>query len=314
MSTKRALLLVNMGGPASNADVAPYMRAIFADPYILPVPDFLRGFISNMIVRKRTESVIDKYNLIGGPSPLLKWTEKQTNLIRADLNEMYTRVTHCYRYTQPLIGEMMAELKRDGIDEVTLLPLFPHETRAMTGSIEVEAKRHAEELDMPLRVVPVWGLQQPIIDLQATYLAKAMEEAGEGACVLFVAHGIPMRDVNRGDTYPHQVRENAERLAATLHEGTDWRLAYQSRVGPVKWTGPYLEDEVNNLAESHDPVVIMPLSFVADCLETMYDLDLVAGPDLLERGVRKVVRVSAYNDDPRFAKTLMQVVGELMDE
>ncbi|HEX04662.1 MAG TPA: hypothetical protein ENH10_05820 [Bacteroidetes bacterium] len=149
--------------------------------------------------------------------------------------------------------------------------------------------------------------------LQSEYLKSAMDEAGTGARVLFVAHGIPMREVKRGDNYPDKVSENAAMLAETLPAGTDWGLAYQSRVGPIEWTQPYLEDELERLAKSSDPVVIMPLSFVADCLETLYDLDRIAAPELLNRGVSKVVRVPVYNDDPRFIERMAQLVNEVCD-
>jgi protoporphyrin/coproporphyrin ferrochelatase len=314
MSAREALLLVNMGGPSNTDEIAGYMRAIFADPFILPVPGFMRDLVSNMIVRKRTESVIDKYNLIGGKSPLLEWTEKQVELMRQASGDRYAKVTHAYRYTSPDLGEAIGKLKDEGIEIITLLPMFPHYTRAMTGSIEVEAKLWAKIHKVTVYTIDAWGLHPEIVMLQADYLDKAVEEAGDGVRVLFVAHGIPMRDVRRGDKYPDQVSENAFQLAETLPTGTDWALAYQSRVGPIRWTGPYIEDELIRLAESKKPVVIMPLSFVADCLETQYDLDLIASPELIEAGVRKVVRVNAYNDDPRFISILNRLVQEAYDE
>ncbi len=310
MSAREALLLVNMGGPSSTDEVASYMRAIFADPFILPVPGLLRGFVSNMIVRKRTESVIEKYNLIGGKSPLLDWTEKQVELIRKATGDRYETVVHAYRYTSPTLDEAIEALKQDDIDTITLLPMFPHYTRAMTGSIEVEAKMWAKIHHVTLYTIDAWGLHPDVVALQADYLRQAFDEAGEGARVLFVAHGIPMRDVNRGDKYPDQVSENACQLAESLPAGTDWALAYQSRVGPVKWTGPYMEDELERLSESSKPVVIMPLSFVADCLETQYDLDRVATEELKQAGIEKVVRVPAYNDDQRFTDVLSTIVRE----
>ncbi|HEX03695.1 MAG TPA: ferrochelatase, partial [Bacteroidetes bacterium] len=202
MSVKQALVLVNMGGPASTEEIAPYMRAIFADPFILPLPWLLRGFVSNKIVKKRTQPVIEKYNLIGGKSPLLKWTEKQVKLMRRNDSPLFEHITHAYRYTSPTLDQTFASLKKGGYQSVTILPMFPHSSRAMTGSIEHEAKRLAKRHSITTYTIDAWGLHKEIIALQSEYLKSAMDEAGTGARVLFVAHGIPMREVKRGDNYP----------------------------------------------------------------------------------------------------------------
>jgi ferrochelatase len=154
-----------------------------------------------------------------------------------------------------------------------------------------------------------WGQDEHIIDLWSDYLREGLNQAGPEARVLFVAHGIPQRNVKRGDDYPDRVLASARALGKRL-QNVEWSLAFQSRVGPIKWTEPYLKDELKRLCASRQPLVLMPLSFVADCLETIYDLDLVATKAAHEAGVKKVVRVRAFNDDSRFARILTDLVLE----
>jgi ferrochelatase len=128
--------------------------------------------------------------------------------------------------------------------------------------------------------------------------------------VLFVAHGIPARNVRRGERYPERVADTARALGQELGATHPWSLAFQSRVGPVRWTGPYLEQEVERLARSPEPLVLAPLSFVADCLETSYDLDRVATEQARAAGIERVVRMAAFNDDPDFGRALARLASE----
>jgi ferrochelatase len=138
--------------------------------------------------------------------------------------------------------------------------------------------------------------------------------AGKNARVLFVAHGIPERSVRRGETYPEDVKRTAEAIIERGPDEIEWSLAFQSKIGPVEWTRPYLEDELARFALSPEPLVVMPLSFAADCLETLYDLDIVAMEKAREKGIRTVVRVPAFNDDPSFARELVNAAftGEVV--
>ncbi|MBZ0263238.1 ferrochelatase [bacterium] len=309
-----ALLLVNMGGPKSSADVKPYLKAIFADPLILGVPALLRKPLGNFIVKMRAEKVAARYDLIGGGSPLLHWTKELTGEIRELVEDESAplRVEYAFRYTSPTLMEAITNLKKEGINRILLLPLFPHYTKAMSGSVHIEATRAAVRNNVKLVPIPAWGLHPEVLKLQQKYLNLAIAEAGEGARVLFVAHGIPVKNVRAGDNYPNEVAKTAENLGKSLPKDMPWSLAYQSRLGPVKWTEPYMEDEMARLAEeSSKPIVLMPISFVADCLETLYDLDHVGAPWLKEHGVEKVVRVPAFNGDERFARILLNIAEEV---
>jgi len=312
---KRDVLLVNMGGPETLDDIKPYLSAIFADRHILPMPAPIRKLVGAFIVARRAPKVRQRYSDLGGGSPLPELTRRQVAALQGAIEDKgcCRKVEHAFRYTHPTIREGLEALKQKGSERVLVLPLFPHATGAMTGSVLEEAVRQAHRMGLNLQPIHAWGLHPAIIELQKQLLLDALVEAGEGARVLFVAHGIPQRNVDRGDDYPRQVRANADRLARLLPQGIETGVAFQSRLGPVEWTRPYLEDALEKLATSTAPVVLYPLSFVADCLETIYDLDTVAAPFLEKQGVTKVVRVPAFNDDPRFAEALRRIVEETDD-
>lgn len=309
----RDILLVNMGGPETLADIKPYLRAIFSDPRILPMPAPIRSLVRELIAWRRTPKVRKRYEALGGGSPLPEWTRKQVDVLRGSLNGHGEgiRITHAFRYTSPTIQEALFKLRRDGRKRVLLVPMFPHSTKAMTGSVVAEAVRQASRLGIDLAHLPAWGLHPEVIELQRAMVSDALEQAGPMARILFVAHGIPQRNVDAGEDYPDQVRENAKRIMQGLPEEIDWTVSFQSRLGPVEWTRPYIEDELRRLCVSPEPLVIVPLSFVADCLETIHDLDTEASAYAHSHGVQTIVRVPAYNDDPRFGHVLADILQEM---
>jgi ferrochelatase len=221
-------------------------------------------------------------------------------------------VIHAFRYSPPTIENAIADIAKNNADEIILVPLFPHRTAAMTGSIEKKAAEYCKRYNLKLSFVADWGNRQEIIAIWSKYIEQELIEISGDCFVLFAAHGIPLRDVNKGDRYPDLVKETAKTLADMLPDNVGWSLAFQSRVGPVRWTGPYLEDEIIRISELSKNLLLMPLSFVADCLETLYDLDIVATKLAKDSGFEKVRRVRVFNDDPRFAKALASIAREAM--
>lgn len=313
----KAILLVNMGGPSSLSEIKDYLRAIFRDPAILPMPGLIREILAIYISRKRAPMAAKRYELIGGASPLPKWTEKLKDLVEIAVKDLGKDVVlaHAFRYTKPTIKDAIETLAKNNINDITLVPLFPHFTRAMTGSIEREAGRVCKRLKIKLRSVPGWGNREEILAIWDRYIDKESAYLSSDSHLLFVAHGIPQRDVERGDDYPARVEETAKALGDKLPENVSWSLAFQSRVGPVKWTSPYLEDEIEKLGGSKRNLLLMPLSFVSDCLETLYDLDILAARQAQDAGFESVRRVRVFNDDPQFARALARIAtGGSVDE
>ncbi|MCB9365586.1 MAG: ferrochelatase [Calditrichaeota bacterium] len=309
---KQAILLVNMGGPARRIDVEPYLREIFSDPAIIDLPAIIRKPLASLIARRRAGEVAERYEDIGGYSPLFDWTEALRQNLLQNLNGRadHTTVKWAFRYISPTIPEAMAELAENGVAKVFVLPLFPHYTHTMTGSVMKEVERAAQSLHMEYDYVEDWGQEEVVLSIWRDYLLDALQDAGPGARVMFVAHGIPKIYVNRGDNYPDRVRATAGKLAAHLPVGTESIVAFQSKVGPVEWTKPYMEDVLEEWAQSDAPIVMMPLSFVSDCLETLYDLDTVAKEIVESKGVKKYIRVRVFNDDLRFSSALLSLIPD----
>ena len=310
--TDKALLLVNMGGPSHLDELEGYLEAIFLDPAILPVPNLIRPWVARLISRRRAPKVAERYELIGGASPLPEWTRKQTAAVREQLDDDWL-VEHAFRYSAPTIERALGELAERGVRRARILPLFPHTTDAMTGSVVREARRAAAPLGIAIEAVGPWWSRTDLTALWQRMLLAAVAEAGDEARVLFVAHGIPMRNVRRGEDYPVQVARSAAAVAEALPRSIAWSHAFQSRVGPVAWTQPYLEDEAKRLVESSKPLVVMPLSFVADCLETLFDLDIELEAQLRAAGIERFVRVPAPNDDPELGAILARLAVEPID-
>jgi len=313
---RTAVLLANMGGPEGLTEVEPYLRTIFSDPAILPVPAGLRPSVAKWLARRRTPKVQRRYWTIGGGSPLPFWTRAQTALLahRLAASAPELAVSFAFRYSPPTLEQRLTELRSHGARRVLVLPLFPHRTEAMTGSIETVAQRVVAQTDCTVFCLDAWSDRADVLRLWESRLHAAVTEAGRGARVLFVAHGIPMRNVRQGDDYPQQVAATATSLGRTLAPGNPWSLAYQSRLGPIRWTEPYLEDELARLSQSSAPLVLMPLSFVADCLETIYDLDVVAIGQARAAGIKRIVRTAVFNDDPLFSDIIANMINEKLDE
>jgi ferrochelatase len=310
----KGILLVNMGGPSNTHEIKGYLKSIFSDPAILPVPGFVRNSLAKYISRKRAPKVAERYNMIGGKSPLPEWTERQRQLITSSLNSSYNnlKISHAFRYSSPTIEQAVNVMSENKVDELILFPLFPHRTNAMTGSIEKEADRVCRKRNIKLKSVPAWENREEILEIWRDYIRAELERISGDCHLLFVAHGIPLRDVRRGDDYPEKVKETAAALGTDLPGNVSWTLAFQSKVGPVGWTEPYLEDELLRISKLSKNLLIMPLSFVSDCLETLYDLDIVAMKMANEAGFEEVRRIRVFNDDPRFAEALAKIALEVL--
>jgi ferrochelatase len=294
-----------MGGPRSPAEVRPFLEAIFRDPAILPL-GWLRGAAARLIAWLRAPRVRARYRRIGGGSPLPSVTALQASAVAEELRARGSRAAVGWglRYGEPSLAHALDDLRGRGATEVAFVPLYPHASDAVTGSAVREIERAAARIGAHVRVVDAWADRDDLMALWRGRVADAFRRLGPGARVLFVAHGIPMRSVRRGEDYPARVARTAAELAVALPAGTAWSVAYQSRVGPVRWTGPYLEDELERLAASPAPLLLVPLSFVSDCLETLWDLDVVAIERARALGITEVVRMPVFNDDPAFAAVL----------
>lgn len=312
MSEKTAVLLLQMGGPDSIGAVEPFLRNLFSDRDIIKIgPKFLQPLIARMIVKRRAPKVELNYAAIGGKSPLRELTEQQARALEARLGEGY-RCFVAMRYWHPFTHEALAAVKREGITKIIALALYPHFSRATTGSSINELKRILAESSGGFSV----SYRESFYS-HPRYIEALAEKIREGLEllhpladreILFSAHSLPQSFIDEGDPYLDHVTETVRLVMERFPEETH-HLAFQSRAGPVKWLEPSTDEKLKELAEKGcRNLLIVPLSFVSDHIETLHEIDIEYGKLCYELGYAKVARSPSLNDSPLFIQCLQEVV------
>ena len=313
--TETAIILMNLGGPLRLRDVRPFLLNLFNDRDIIRLgPAFLQPLIARIIVASRLKEVQGRYGEIGGGSPILRETAAQAAALRAALRAAGRTepVRIVFRYTAPRAQGALRALAMQGVKRLLPVTLYPHDCRATTGSSLVELEREAAAAGM--EVLP--GVLHYATD--PDYLA-AMEEnlratraACPGATVVFSAHSLPQKQIDAGDPYEREIHATMEALKARLGDiPGGYRLAYQSKVGPIKWLEPPLEAVLGEL--SGRDVVVMPVSFVGEHIETLHELDIQYREVAHAAGIRSYRRVPAPGTHPAFIRCLVRRTMEALE-
>jgi len=307
--SKTAVFLLNLGGPRNLQEVEPYLYELFCDPLLISAPfGPFRPLIARLISHFRAPSSAEKYALIGGRSPLVEETEKQARALEAALGEGYA-VHLAMRAGHPSTEEGVNAALAAGAERAIALPLYPQFANATTQSSLIELRRFWPK-GRPLEEVRSWHDHAGYLDASAAALRETL--AGlpaaerDQALVVFSAHGLPMSQVRKGDPYPDHVEASAKGTAERAGV-KDWRVTYQSRVGPVKWLGP----DTNEFLAAHAKgraIVTVPIAFVSEHLETLYDMDVLARDAALKAGAIAYHRVPALGVRPDFIAALAELV------
>lgn len=311
-----ALILLNMGGPDSLNAVRPFLYNLFSDRELIQLPAgrWLQKPFARMISRVRAKQVIENYRTIGGKSPLLEWTQKQANGIAQQLENVRPYVI--MRYWHPFAAEVLAEIKRAGIEQAVVLSLYPHYTRATTGSSVNDFKRAAAEVypELSYRLIEDWHDWPGYLDALANRVREGLsgfhELLRDEVQILFSAHALPQKFIDRGDPYQRQVETTAREVMQRV--GSDnWGIAYQSRSGPVKWMEPDTEETIRQLADAgHRALLMVPISFVSDHIETLEEIDIQYRDLAANCGFQHFQRAPSLNDHADFLKALADLVRE----
>lgn len=299
-STKTAVVLLNMGGPQSTPEVEPFLRALFNDPFILSAPlGPLRGLLAKRIAKKRAPEASAHYKKIGGGSPILANTLAQAAALQAAFErraknpEAAPLVRVAMRYSAPRAREVVRELGALGVKRVIGWPLYPQACSATSRTSLEELREEVRRAGLDY-TGPDWKEGYPSLPgLIAAYAGPLREAlaAYPEAQVLFTAHGLPKRVAAR-DPYPAQVMETVAALSAHLPRGMSPLLAFQSRLGPIEWLRPYLDEEVRRLgALGLRELIVAPVSFVSEHVETLYELDIELRAIAQEAGITTFVRL-----------------------
>ena len=311
-----ALVLFNLGGPDSPAAVRPFLFNLFNDSAIIGAPQPLRWCLATLIARRRALVARRIYAHIGGRSPLAAITREQASALEAALDDLGEVRAHvAMRYWHPMTEEAVAEVKMFGPDQVVLLPLYPQFSTTTTASSLAAWRRAAETqgLAAPTWTVCCYPAAAGLVAAHAGLIRAALAEGARSGRprLLFSAHGLPKRVIARGDPYVWQVERTAAAVAAALKvefPDLDWRVCYQSRVGPLEWVGPAIGAEIERAAGDGVPVVISPIAFVSEHSETLVELDIEYRRLAAEKGVPAYVRVPALGTDGSFIDTLAHLV------
>jgi protoporphyrin/coproporphyrin ferrochelatase len=311
---KLGIVLFQLGGPESLDAVEPFLYNLFCDPDIISFPGawLARKPLARWIARRRSKIAATHYAEIGGGSPIRELTERQGRALELALSPHFdARAFIAMRYWRPLTSDAVAEIEKASLDELILLPLYPHYSLATTGSSFREWKRLYRLRNIPVRVIDQFHDHPLYIAALIENIESALAGMNNpgGVHLIFSAHGLPMSLVERGDPYPAQI-ETTVRL---VREGGGWRnphtLCYQSRVGRQKWLEPSLTATIEKLAgEGVKRVLVIPVSFVTEHIETLHEINLEARKEAHALGIEEFAMMPALNDSPRFIAALADLV------
>jgi len=311
MTEKKAVLLLQMGGPDSLDAVRPFLLNLFSDREIIKIgPAWLQPLIARFIVKKRASHVEENYSLIGGKSPLRELTEEQARALEKALGDNY-RCFVAMRYWRPSTIEALAAIRKAGIRDVTAVSLYPHYSKATTGSSIKELQRVLAEstADFKVRYIDNFHSDSGYIDAMADKIREGLQQFHPLADVelLFSAHSLPQSFIDEGDPYLAQIEESVRLIMQQF--AMPHHLSFQSRAGPVKWLEPSTDDMLKRLAASGvKNLLVVPLSFVSDHIETLHEIDIEYSKKAWELGIARFERMPSLNSSPRFIEALAALI------
>ena len=323
MSEKIGIVLLNLGGPDSLDAVEPFLYNLFCDPDIIDFPGafvFRKG-LARVISSRRSPMIRKQYEKIGGKSPLKEHTLKQASMLEEKLNEKFpAKVYAAMRYWRPSTEETLDEIEKDGIKKVILLPLYPQYSKATTeSSVKEWHKKLAlrDGLEIETTLIESYYDFPPYIDAFVERvnetIARFPVDEQDKVHLVFSAHGTPMKLVRQGDPYSGHIKQTVDLIMQRGGYTQDSSLCYQSKVGPLKWLTPSTPDTIEKLAKNGvKHMVVIPVAFASDHLETLFELGIEYRHVATEAGVERFEITTGLNDSPLFVDALTQLVFEKM--
>lgn len=317
MRKRVGVVLFQLGGPDTREAVEPFLYNLFSDPDIIPLGTMgivLRKPLAWWIAHRRSQSVAHHYDKIGGHSPIRALTERQArSLERALSPALDPYVTVAMRYWRPATADAVAAIRRQPIDELVLLPLYPHYSFATTRSSLKEWERYYKPAPPapPVRVIENFYDHPLYIEalVEKISLCFRQFEQPDKVHLVFSAHGLPLSLVEKGDPYPKQVAATVHLVRERGGWSNPWTLCYQSRVGRQKWLEPLLSATIEKLAhEGAQQMLVIPVSFVTEHIETLFEINIEAREEAKKLGVKTFRMMPALGDSPKFIAALTDLV------
>lgn len=325
MAKKIAVVMFNLGGPDSKAAIEPFLFNFFMDKNIIGLPLPLRYFLARMISKKRSKREAgESYGELGDKSPLLENTNAQAaalqKRLKKDSRETEFKTFVCMRYWHPMSEQVVREVRDWGAEKILLLPLYPQFSTTTTWSSLGVWNKAMKQADIHISTSMVCCyhrnagfIQAAAENIRAKY-DQAVKDGHVSPRVLFSAHGLPEKVIQGGDPYQWQCQKTAAAIAEALNiEGLDFQDCYQSRVGPLKWIGPSLDEALDKAARDKKAVVIFPHAFTQEHVETLVELDIEYKEEAEKMGIEGYYRVETVGTDKAFIDGLADLVFKHAD-
>jgi ferrochelatase len=312
---KTAVILFNLGGPSNLEEVKPFLFNLFNDKAIISLPQPFRFLLAKLISHKRTPKSQNIYKQINNKSPILAITSAQAECLEKELSFYgYYQVFVNMRYTKPNSLEVVKKIKAYKPDNVVLLPLYPQFSSTTSASSINDFLANFKNNDV--KIICCYPTETSFIKAHSHLILAILQKLTQPelakAKILFSAHGLPQKIINAGDPYVYQVEQTVAQVIANLqnlgYQNLDYQICYQSKVGPLKWTTPSLEDSLRKTAIDNKIAIITPIAFVSDHSETLVELDIEYKELALELGIAQYHRIASLNLHNDFINSLTQMV------
>jgi len=340
------IILLNLGGPDSLKAVRPFLYNLFSDRKIIKLgPRFLQKPLARLISTLRSKKTEGYYRLIGGKSPILDITNAQAYALEEALNKRaeeqksrraevknpdspihpftdlpFFKVYVGMRYWHPFMEEVIPQIYNDGIKELIAFSLYPQYSLATSGSSLAKFEEVISKYPIKYSCIPSWHDHPLYIKALVDVIKKGMESfktdspihrftsasGGSPIHILFSAHSLPEKFINAGDPYVKQIMETIAGLIKVMP--LKWHLSYQSKSGPVKWLSPSTDEKLKELAAQNiKNILVVPISFVSDHIETLYEIDILYMQMAKGLGIN-LRRTDSLNTHPLFIEALKHII------
>lgn len=319
---KTGIIMLNLGGPETTEDVHDFLLRLFLDKDLIPLP--AQNQLAPLIAKRRTPKIQKQYQKIGGGSPILMWTEQQGQgmvdiLDRVCPDSAPHKHYVGFRYAHPLTEDTLDQMESDGCERAIAFTQYPQYSCSTTGSSLNAIYRYlhktgrAKSSAMSWSVIDRWpvhrGLVQAFAETIKAELGKVPNDVRDDVVLLFSAHSLPMKVVNRGDPYPQEVGATVQNVMEALNYCNPYRLVWQSKVGPLPWLSPQTDEVIKALSKrGKKQMMLIPIAFTSDHIETLHEMDLEYAEELGEECGATVYRSAALNDSQTFISALADIV------
>ena len=311
---KKAIILFNLGGPDKPENVEPFLFNLFNDPAILNLPTFLRYPLAKLISNRRAPVAKKIYSELGGSSPILKLTREQSNALEIRLNQTQEKDEYkCFiimRCWNPRAKDVIKDVRLYSPNEIILMPLYPQYSAATSGSSIKEWKDVCKKNNYHVKTSTIccYPTDQNFINAHTKEIIKKIKDL-KNFKLIFSAHGLPEKNIKKGDPYQWQVEQSVKKIVESLNdENLDWILSYQSRVGPLKWIGPSTETIIIENSKIGKHIVLVPIAFVSEHSETLVELDIEYKEIADANGCKNYTRVPALGINEDFIKAMSELI------